>query len=192
MEPPREKQRQSGKSKACLAAGVSEMFLVAKKHEMKTEKKCCEVQGAWVCEQAVVPAEAAVVVATKAPRGAAIAAQAKTPRGVAEGQVKAPMGVAAAAQEKTPRGAAGGQAKATNGAAAAAQAKSPTRSIGGQSKATNNAAAVAQEDMSSETEVGGSMFRYGRVRERKCWRTCNYVVEDEKRRLGFGGAIFYS
>ena len=35
MEPPRKEKRQSGKCKICLAAGVSDAFLVATNHERK-------------------------------------------------------------------------------------------------------------------------------------------------------------
>ena len=44
MEPPRQKQRQRSKWKECLEGGVSFTFLVARKHEVKNEKKCREVQ----------------------------------------------------------------------------------------------------------------------------------------------------
>ena len=51
MEPSKKKNRQSGKCKACLAAGVSNTFLVVRKHERKVTKKCREVQETCTREQ---------------------------------------------------------------------------------------------------------------------------------------------
>ena len=57
MKPSRKKNCQSGKRKACLAAGVSDTFLVARKHERKVTKKCREVQETWIHEQPATPAD---------------------------------------------------------------------------------------------------------------------------------------
>ena len=87
MEPPRKKKRQGGRCKACLAAGVSDTFLVLWKHERKVLIKCREVQEAWMREQAAAPVDAASAVA-------ADVAQPKMPRG-AVGE-EAPTGTKAA------------------------------------------------------------------------------------------------
>ena len=59
MEPPRKKKRQGGRCKGCLAAGVSDTFLVVWKHERKVAKKCREVQETWTHEQDAAPVHAA-------------------------------------------------------------------------------------------------------------------------------------
>ena len=157
MEPPRKKKRQGGRCKACFAAGVSDTFLVAWKHERKVLKKCREVQEAWTRERAATPVHAAVAVA-------ADAAQPKRPRGAAGEE--APIGAMVAAHVKKTRRA-GKQVKAPNGATAADQGNSLHGSGGLQSEAPGGAAAIAKEDMLRDAVVGSTLSRSGRVRKKK-------------------------
>ena len=157
MEPPRKEKRQGGRCKACLAAGVSDTFLVVWKHERKVLKKCREVQEAWTYEQAATPVHAAIAVA-------ADVAQPKRPRGAAGKE--APIGAMAAAHVKKTRRS-GKQAKAPSGATVADRGNSLHGPGGPQSEAPGGAAAIAKEDMPKYAAVGSTLSKSGRVRKRK-------------------------